>query len=286
MTRPHAAPLRRSALALSLFLILGRGSSARADDSAAAPATPAAVATPASQPAAALNPAVNLPSARLEYAHSPALLPAVATLGGVALLGLSDHYIWKHVTFAGGPGAQRVADFAQPIGTPAVIGPVLIAGYAGGLLFHKPELSHASARMAASIVFAATTTQVLKMTVGRTRPGNVANGDADEFRAFSGNTSFPSGHTTLAFAAATAIDRETDARWVPWVVYPVAGLVGWSRIHDQMHWMSDVAAGAAVGYFATNAAENFLRSDNRVTRRFSPIFGVGRGTTVGVRFRF
>ena len=286
MTRSHAAPvLRRSALALSLLLTLGLGSSARADDSAA-PATPATVQASAPRPAAALNPAASVPSTRLEYAHSPSLLPAFAVLGGVGLLGISDHDVWKHATFAGGPGAQRLADFAQPIGTPAVIGPVLVAGFVGGLAFHNPDLTHASARMAGSIAFAVVTTQTLKTVVGRSRPGEVLNGDPDEMRLFSGHESFPSGHTTLAVAAATAIDRETDARWVPWVVYPVAGLVGWSRIHDQMHWMSDVAAGAAVGYFATSAADNFLRSDNGVTRRFSPIFGVGKGVTVGARVQF
>lgn len=287
MTHPHTAPaVCRSIVALSLLLTLGLGSPARAEHSGAAPAAPSTVETPASQPAAALNPAANVPAARLEYAHSPSLLPALGILGGVGLLGLSDHYVWQHATFAGGPTAQHAASFLQPIGTPKVIAPALAAGIAGGLLLHKPELTHASVRIAGSIAFAAATTQGLKMVVGRSRPGDVANGDADEFRAFSGNHSFPSGHTTLAFAAAAALDRETDARWVPWVVYPVAGLVGWSRIHDQMHWMSDVAAGAAVGYFAANTAESFLRSDNRFTRRLSPVIGVGGGTTVGVRFRF
>ena len=277
MRAPHIVPTPgRSTVALALLLTFGLGSPARADDPAAAP-----------QPAAPINPAASIATTRLQPASSPSLMPAFATLGGVALLGISDHYVWKHATFAGGPGAQRVADFAQPIGTPAVIAPALAAGFLGGLAFRNPELAHASARMAGSIAFAAVTTQTLKIVVGRSRPGEVLNGDPDEMRLFSGHESFPSGHTTLAFAAATALDRETSARWVPWVVYPVAGLVGWSRIHDQMHWMSDVAAGAAVGYFATNTAENFLRSDNRFTRRFSPILGAGAGgTTLGVRVRF
>lgn len=284
MRTPHrfSSP-GRSTAALALLLTLGFGSPARADDSNATPAAPHAVEAAAPQPAAALNPAA---TARLQPAPSPSLMPAFATLGGVALLGLSDHYVWQHATFTGGPGAQRVADFAQPIGTPAVIAPALAAGFLGGLAFGKPALAHASARMAGSIAFAAVTTQTLKIVAGRSRPGEVANGDPDEMRFFSGHQSFPSGHTTFAFAAAAALDRETSARWVPWVAYPVAGLVGWSRIHDQMHWTSDVAAGAAVGYFAANAAENFLRSRNRVTARLAPIIGAGGGTTVGVRYQF
>ena len=48
-----------------------------------------------------------------------------------------------------------------------------------------------------------------------------------------------------------------------------------------------MAAGAAVGYFASNAAESFLRSRNRVTARLAPIIGAGAGgTTVGLRYQF
>ena len=78
------------------------------------------------------------------------------------------------------------------------------------------------------------------------------------YRPFSGNTSFPSGHTTVAFATAAALARESRARWVPWVAYPVAALVGWSRLRDNRHWASDVVAGAAVGYGAAVATERFL----------------------------
>jgi len=294
---PAVSTLRRSTVALAaLLLTLGLGSPARADDPSAAPAappaaptsaaTPTASAQPAAPTVAAINPAA-LPSTRLAPVPSASIVPALATLGGIGLLSLSDHYVWQHVTNAGGSGAQRLADFVRPIGTPTVVAPPLIAGFVGGLVFHRPDIEHASVRMAASIVFASTATELLKQVVGRSRPYQVLNGDPDEVRFLSGNTSFPSGHTTLAFAAAAAIDRETSARWVPWVVYPVAGLVGWSRIHDQMHWTSDVAAGAAVGYFATNAAESFLRSDG-MQRRFAPLIGVGGhgAPTVGVRFQF
>jgi membrane-associated phospholipid phosphatase len=64
--------------------------------------------------------------------------------------------------------------------------------------------------------------------------------------------SFPSGHAIGAFAVATVIaERYRDHRWVPWVAYGLAGLVGFSRISLQAHFPSDVFAGAVLGYAIT-----------------------------------
>ena len=68
--------------------------------------------------------------------------------------------------------------------------------------------------------------------------------------------SFPSGHTVMAFAAASAVSTET-ARWWPnsrWLIgvpmYGGATLVGLSRMFNNKHWASDVMMGAAIGTFA------------------------------------
>ncbi|HKS76455.1 MAG TPA: phosphatase PAP2 family protein [Terriglobales bacterium] len=61
--------------------------------------------------------------------------------------------------------------------------------------------------------------------------------------------SFPSGHAISAFAMATVIaERYRQHRWVPWVAYGLAGLVGFSRITLQAHFPSDIFAGAVLGY--------------------------------------
>ncbi|MDX5396302.1 MAG: phosphatase PAP2 family protein, partial [Hymenobacteraceae bacterium] len=41
-----------------------------------------------------------------------------------------------------------------------------------------------------------------------------------------------------------------DHKYIPVLAYSTATLVGLSRIHDNMHWTSDVLAGAAVGYLS------------------------------------
>lgn len=112
-----------------------------------------------------------------------------------------------------------------------------------------------------AVLFAQGITFVLKGTVGRARPFLSQGEDPGDYhlgQGFrSGNwTSFPSGHTSTAFAAAAAVTNETT-RWWPrstWIVGPLmyggATAVGLSRMYHSRHWGSDVALGAAIGTFS------------------------------------
>ena len=105
-------------------------------------------------------------------------------------------------------------------------------------------------------------TALLKGVVGRARPYVSADTSPHDFRfgrGFSkggGYESFPSGHSTAAFAAASVVTSESE-RWWPhgiWLVAPAmyggATLVGLSRMYNNAHWASDVALGAAIGTFS------------------------------------
>lgn len=65
--------------------------------------------------------------------------------------------------------------------------------------------------------------------------------------------SFPSGHTSSAFASATLLYEEYGHRSVWYSVggYGVATSVGALRILNNRHWLSDVLFGAGVGIGAT-----------------------------------
>src|SRR4249919_3425285 len=125
----------------------------------------------------------------------------VAVAAGVAVVGLADHALRDQALKERVPGAQHVADVARPLGTPTVLGPALLLGAVSGLVFQRPGLTHASVRIAAGVATSAAACGILKVSLGRLRPGE-APGDPDDFLPFSGHDSFPSGHTTVAFAAA------------------------------------------------------------------------------------
>lgn len=78
-------------------------------------------------------------------------------------------------------------------------------------------------------------------------------------------TSFPSGHTTTAFAIASVLAHGyKDKLWVGLTSYSVATLVGLSRIYDGKHWASDVMVGAALGTFVGTVLSkvNFRENSN------------------------
>jgi hypothetical protein len=69
-------------------------------------------------------------------------------------------------------------------------------------------------------------------------------------------TSFPSGHTAQAFAAATFMAREYGHKniWYSIGAYTVATGVGAMRVMNNRHWMADVLVGAGIGILSTNLA--------------------------------
>lgn len=69
-------------------------------------------------------------------------------------------------------------------------------------------------------------------------------------------TSFPSGHTAEAFAAATFMAKEygDQSIWYPIGAYTVATGIGAMRVLNNRHWVSDVLAGAGIGILATEVA--------------------------------
>ena len=91
----------------------------------------------------------------------------------------------------------------------------------------------------------------LKYAVGRVRPNTATN--AFQFKPFSNNQSFPSGHASEAFAVATAIAENYPVWWVQTLCYGGAGLVGYARIEQNAHYASDVVAGALLGWGVAHA---------------------------------
>jgi membrane-associated phospholipid phosphatase len=142
-------------------------------------------------------------------------------------------------------------------------GSYLIGGtlYAVGTLAHANRMADLGWHGTEAVLFAEGVTYVLKGVVGRQRPF-LSNGENPERFAFgkgfssSDWSSFPSGHSSTAFAAAAAVTNETT-RWWPhstWIVGPLmyggATAVGLSRMYHSRHWGSDVVLGAAIGTFS------------------------------------
>jgi hypothetical protein len=144
-------------------------------------------------------------------------------------------------------GRDRFARQVEKFGTDYA---VLTVGafYGYGLLAHDRQAESTGIDAGISSVIAAgIITPVLKETLGRARP--IQNQGRHHFSPFGGDASFPSGHTTEAFAVASVVAEHYDSPWVKAGAYGLAGLVGAARVYRDAHWVSDTLAGAAIGAF-------------------------------------
>lgn len=119
-----------------------------------------------------------------------------------------------------------------------------------GWATHNKDLRIQSYNTAASILFANALTTTLKFSVNRPRPFT-AHPDVIYKKGIGGPLSFPSGHTTNAFATATSLSLAFPRWYVIVPAYTYAIAIGYSRMYLGMHYPSDVIVGALIGIGAS-----------------------------------
>ena len=130
-------------------------------------------------------------------------------------------------------GMQAASNLADPR--------VLLVGMLG-IAILDPADGPATVRLAISAMIATgLVVETAKVTVNRPRPHGGPRG-------FS--SSFPSGHTSGAFALAVILAR----RWkrMTFAFFAVAATVAFSRIYLEHHYLSDVVVGMVVGFVCAN----------------------------------
>jgi membrane-associated phospholipid phosphatase len=143
-----------------------------------------------------------------------------------------------------------------------------IAAY--GFIFKNPKLRTTTALATQAYITSTFWSMLFKHVSGRVRPHDIEEGSALNMSRFhgpfyalpyGGNSAFPSGHTTLAFAAARVYAMEyKNIPAIPIISYGVAGLIGFSRIIENKHWATDVFAGALLGLACgTQVVNNYHR---------------------------
>ena len=166
-------------------------------------------------------------------------------LGGLSAFMLLDQPVQKFVQGERSATKDGVARTVRHFGQIEVYGTVTAGLFAAGLVSGNDRLTRAGGRLAATMAFAGATSMATKLVAGRPRPED--SNDADGYVPLSGQAAMPSGHTAMAFAFATALSDEIHRPWATVGLYTMASAVGWSRINDNRHWLTDVATGAALG---------------------------------------
>lgn len=138
------------------------------------------------------------------------------------------------------PTFQFISNTVTPIsvGTPVIILTL-------GLLEKDKDMTQYGLFIAETLIVSTLITNVLKFSVDRPRPY--------ETYAFIDNvidpssSSFPSGHTSAAFATATSLSLSYPKWYVIAPSFLWASSVGYSRMDLGVHYPSDVIVGAIVG---------------------------------------
>jgi membrane-associated phospholipid phosphatase len=122
--------------------------------------------------------------------------------------------------------------------TPVILG-AAGAAYFAGRAAKYPRLQHLGMDEIEATILAEAFTEGLKLAVRRDRPLQIDGKQSSTY-------SFPSGHAMLTFATATVLQQHLGYKaGIP--TYLVASYVAISRLHDNRHYASDVAFGAAMG---------------------------------------
>lgn len=144
---------------------------------------------------------------------------------------LRSHYTAVNAAFA---PAKYVGNTPEQIA-------LSLGTYAYGRLFDAPKVSHLGMDLLRAQILTTALVQPIKIATARERPDG------------SNSRSFPSGHAAITFAGATVLERHLGWRKAA-LAYALAAYVGASRLHDNRHYLSDVAFGAAVGTIAGRTA--------------------------------
>ena len=130
-----------------------------------------------------------------------------------------------------------------------------------GLATRNRRLSKAAARMLVAHELATGFKSFLKHRVNRTRPRSAQSSEQREIKRGHSRakeeSSFPSGHSAGAVAAARAFSREYPEHRS--AALAAAGVIAGAQIPQSAHYLSDVAAGALVGT-AAEAVSNLVFS--------------------------
>jgi membrane-associated phospholipid phosphatase len=196
-----------------------------------------------------------------------------AIFGGALIAVAGSHAFDERVRnhFASGPddgldGGKDKNSLRDAVPTVAIIaGTGFFAGF-----YRDSDGYRETVSLLEAGAFSAVTAEALGYATGRERPD--ATTSPNRWRA--GGDSFPSLHTSTAFAVGTvfAESGNDEYRWIRRLIgYGVAGATAYVRVKENDHWVSDSLAGAALGIATARFILNREEQETDSAMQFSPI---------------
>ncbi len=180
------------------------------------------------------------------------LFPFAVGLGAATMASAFDHQTKAMLKGA----CESCGRTGATMGGSAVI-PVVGALFVAGRFAPQGQFRSTTYDFAQALVVTGAYTGILKHAVGRTRPDG------------SDSLSFPSGHTSAAFSLATVANHHYGWK-VGAPMYALAAGIGLTRIEQDRHHLSDVLAGATIGFLVGRTVTR-LDGERPAKKRFVSI---------------
>jgi membrane-associated phospholipid phosphatase len=177
-----------------------------------------------------------------------ALIGAALVLVSYLLLGEPRHDVpaWERAVFG---GVNDLPDVFEWLAWPVMqLGTLWMAPVGALAAYAATRRWPAAAATACAVVLGWLTAQWVKDAVERGRPADLLT-DVTVRQPGVDDHGYVSGHTTVAFALATALTPLVPRRW-RWAPAALALCVGVARIYVGVHLPLDVVGGAGVGMLA------------------------------------
>jgi membrane-associated phospholipid phosphatase len=225
-----------SSLAVALMAALAQTPAQPASPAAQKPAAPAVqAATPVAAPP---NPFLNvLPNLGRDLQSLASEDTAIVMgVGTAATIASHNNDVPIHNWVLKQPEVPGLAHFGNFAGDAIVQAGLAVGAWAAGRQTQDVRLETTGADLVRAQILNAILTVPIKYIANRQRPDG-------------GSRSFPSGHTSATFATAAVVQRDYGlTASIPF--YALGGLVSWSRVRTNHHWLSDDLFGAALGITA------------------------------------
>jgi PAP2 superfamily len=207
-----------------------------------------------------------------DFTHLPTGINlGILGFGGVAALAVHtyDESVNSHLS-----GSKSFFYPGKLLGSAPGLAVISLGTYAFGRATDNRTVSHLGMDLLRSAAVSGALTYAVKASVRRHRPAG-GGGKC---------CSFPSGHASSTFALASVLWRHLG--WKAAVpTYTVATYVALSRLHEDVHFLSDVVFGAAIGIISGRAVVHHDRHFYGMRIQPMPVPGGGVGVMVAGSFK-
>jgi hypothetical protein len=216
----------------------------------------------------------NLWSDQKNYYTWPTLRCLALAVGGASVLAntsMDDNFQHWYQKRVRSNSLNETADIVRNFGDGRIMIPAAIAITLTGAMFDNTylgsEMADFGARTTRAYITGFPTLLLLQYGLGANRPDRAV--DASHWKPFSGHSNSASGHAFIGAVPFLTAAQMTDNPYLKGCLFFCSTLPAWSRVNDDMHYLSQIWLGWCIAYVASDAINLTQHENDRFT--ISPI---------------